>query len=217
MNILDMYTYVSKLVDDIPVTDDVIRWLNAGQNILAAEIQAVFPQLQLSTVDATLAGTFAFDVKWHHIPCVYAAAMYKAQDTSFQEEQMFLQQFNDLKKTFVQYYDPPLQYVDSAYAQLFTATAGQLAYVINKISYDPVRGDVQVYYNGRLLVPDQDYSLVGNPANNFASIVTTPITTNDPNGFTLNAAITVNTGDLITAVWQEHFDLVNPPYDFWRW
>lgn len=217
MNVSDMYTYVSRLVDDQPIQDDVIAWLNAGQNIMASEVQATFPQLSNTTTDPTMAGTFVFPVKWHHIPCVYAAAMYKAQDTSFQEEQMFVQQFNDLKRTFVQYYDPPLQYKDDALSQLFTATAGQLTYVITKTTYNSDYGDLKVYYNGRLLVPNIDYTIPVQSVQAYSQIVTSATTTNDPNGFILNASFNVLAGDLISAVWEEHADYVNPPYEWWGW
>lgn len=213
MNVSDMYTYVSRLVDDVPIVDDVIGWLNAGQNIMASECQALFPQLQSSVADPTMAGTFVFPVKWHHIPCIYAAAMYKAQDTSFQEEQMFMQQFNDLKKTFVQYYDAPEQYVDSAISQQFMASAGQTTFVITKNTYNPQFGDLKVYVNG---IADNNFTIPTNLYPGPTTIITTTTTSsNDPNSFTLGIACNAN--DLVSCVWEEHFDLVNPPYNFWTW
>lgn len=213
MNVLDMYNYVARLVDDTPLTDDVIGWLNAGQNILAAESQANFPQLLTSVQDPTLVGTFSFPAKWHFIPCVYAAAMYKAQDASFQEEQLFLGQFNDLKKTFVQYYDIPKQYADSPTTAQFTAIAGQQAFVITQDTYDPSTGDLTVYVNG---VKTKNFTIPANLNPISTAVFTTTNTTSDnPNSFTLGVAL--NAGDTVTAMWEEHFDLVDPPYSFWRW
>lgn len=199
MKVQEMITYVAHLVDDVPDTNDVISWLNTGQNIMSQTVQARFPQLLNTTQDPNLTGTFVFPEKYHHIPCLYAAAMYKAQDTSFQEEQMFIQQFKDQVDVFTAYYDPPQQYNDSPTSQQYTASAGDTTFAITKDTYDRKFGDLRVYVNG---VRTLNFTLpqVNDP---------------NPNTFTLNTP--ANSGDFISALWEEHFDLVDPPYNFWRW
>lgn len=212
MNVTDLTNAINNRVDDELSGDTAVyEWLNAALNQLGIAVQAVFPQLTVATDIPVI------PVKYHESLAVYAAAKYKERDSSLSEASNFMQQFENMKKDFIRYYDPPLQYRDDPLSQIFTATAGQMAYVITKDSFDPTYGDLQVFYNGRVLQRDVDYQQTRNPATSYANVVTTNTTTNDPNGFTLNAPLVVSAGDVISAIWEEHEDYVRPPYEWWSW
>lgn len=212
MTVDDLINALNSRVDDELHGDDAVyEWFNSGLNQLGVAVQAVFPQLSQTT------DTPVIPSKYHEALVIFAAAKYKERDSSLSESGNFMQQFAEIKKEFNKFYDPPLQYRDDNFSQLFTATAGQLAYVITNSTYDPKYGDLKIFYNGRLLAGGVDYQIVQAPAGSYSQIQTTNTTTNDPNGFMLDASMTINAGDLISAVWEEHADLADPPYDFWRW
>lgn len=212
MTVDDLINATNSRVDDELHGDSAVyEWFNSGLNQLGIAVQAIFPQLSQNT------DTPAIPAKYHEALAVYAAAKYKERDSSLSESNNFMGQFNEMKKDFVKFYDPPLQYRDDELSELFTAQAGQLAYVITNKTYNPMAGNLQVYYNGRLLTPNVDYFLPDNPAQTYTQIITTNTETNDQDGFVLNANMTIHAGDLISAIWEEHADYVEPPYSFWRW
>lgn len=206
MNVQDMIDAINRRIDDTINNNDAVEFLNAGQNLLAMEVGASFSQLSANT----LTGTFDFPAKFHEIPVIYACMRFKELDSVLTEAQNYRIQFEDMKKYFVQNYQVPMYLRDDRLSQQFTAAEGQTAFVITKDNYDPQQGDLLVYKNGIKLI---GWSRVISTILDESAIVTTNTTTNDPYGFILNNPCTL--GDVITAVWEEHMDLVEPPYSFW--
>lgn len=195
MTLQDMIDYINNSVDDVVITKTAVAWLNAGQNKMAQTVGAKFPQLDATL--STSSQTFAFDDKWHEIPVLYAAAMFKGADTSLQEKNIFMQQFNDGLKEFVMNWEVLPSLRDDRITQQFIATDQQTDFTITKNSYDPSTGDLVIYVN---------------------DIQTTNFRTDtDPTvkKFYLNTPSTLS--DKVTAVWEEHTDLVDPPYSWWQW
>lgn len=188
MTLEELKGFVESIVDDIVETSDLVRWLNAGQNRMAIDADATFPQL---TTD--LSSTFVFDEKYHEVPVLYAAARYKEQDSSLQESRNFMVQFEDAKKTFVAKYEVPFRYRDDPNSQQFVAVGGETGFTITKSSYDYDTSDLQVYVNG-IRVKD--------------------VQINEDASFTLMQVLVAD--DCVTCMWEEHSDLVDAPYSWWR-
>jgi hypothetical protein len=206
MNLTEMVAAINRRIDDTISLADAVDFLNAGQNILAMEIGASFTQLLV--VDPN--GTFDFDAKWHEIPVIYACMRFKELDSVLTESNNYRAQFEEMKKRFVINYQIPMWQRDDRLVQQFVAQAGQKAFVITKDGYDPQQGDLSVYKNGiKLMAWERVISTITDEA----AIITTLTTTNDPYGFIVTNACSL--GDKITAVWEEHQDLVEPPYSFW--
>ena len=206
MNVQQMIDAINRRIDDTILPEDAVEFLNAGQNNLAMDINAAFTQLSVTN----LSGTFDFDSKFHEIPVIYACMRFKELDSVLTEANNYRAQFEQMKKYFIQNYQIPIWQRDDRLTQQFTALAGQTAFVITKDGYDPRQGDLVVYKNGiKLMAWDKVYSTVTDEIN----IVTTLTTTNNPNGFILTNACSL--GDKITALWEEHVDLVEPPYSWW--
>lgn len=206
MNLQDMIAAINRRVDDTISTTDAVDFLNAGQNVLAMEIGASFEQLQVTN----LSGTFDFPEKYHEIPVIYACMRFKELDSVLTEANNYRAQFEQMKKYFVTSYQIPIWQRDDRLVQQFIALGGQTAFVITKDGYDPNQGDLQVYKNGiKLMAWERVISTVVDEAD----IVTTLTTTNDPYGFIVTNACVL--GDKITAIWEEHQDIVEPPYSWW--
>lgn len=206
MNVQQMIDAINRRIDDTIAIPDAVEFLNAGQNQLAIEIGASFNQITTSNLN----GTFDFDLKYHEIPVIYACMRFKELDSVLTEANNYRQQFYDMKKWFVQSYQLPPWLRDDRLAQQFAAQAGQTAFIITKETYNPKQGDLMLYKNGsKLLTWTKVVSTVED-----AALVSTSLTlTNDPRGFILTYPCAL--GDVITAVWEEHNDLVEPPYSFW--
>lgn len=192
MLLSDMLLLLETYVDDSINNPDAVRWLNAGQNKMAVEVKAAFPQL---TITSGLNTTFVFPEKFHETPVLYAAAMYKAQDSSMQEKESFLMQFRDGLQEFSENYDPPARYRDDAITQQFIATAAQTEFTITKEGYNYRFGNLRVYVNDRRT----DYFL--------------PVVT----GFLYTDPAPILVGDAVTAVWEEHSDLYVRPAIYPGW
>jgi hypothetical protein len=186
MNLGEMIKAIARRIDDSVDNADAVEWLNAGKNKMAVAIGADFPDIQLTT---DLSDTFVFPAKYHLGPVEYAAAKAKEKDSSVNEAGNFMSQFEQIKRDFVQTYEVPAQYRDDRLSQQFTATDGQDMFLITKEGYNPSYGDLKVYKNG---------------------LVQTNFTTNDDKTFILSSACVA--GDKITALWEEHIDLIEPPY-----
>jgi hypothetical protein len=189
MTLQEMINAINRRIDDVIDTADAIEWLNEGQNLLAIAVGAKFPQLSSNLTD-----TFVFDEKYHTIPVIFAAMRYKEQDSSLQEARYLMDQFEEYKREFVENYEVPPRYRDDRQTQQFTATDGQTTFTITKLDYDPNSGDLKVYVNDApvpLAAIGWDKS------------------------FTLETPC--SDGDAVTAVWEIHTDMQEPPYPWWRW
>jgi hypothetical protein len=188
MILSEMVEFVNGLVDDVADTADLVRWMNAGKDDMAIEVGAKFPDLTMSDMSKE----YAFDSRFHLAPVYYAAAKYKEYDTSLDEAVNFMNQYIELKKSFALKADIAPQFREDSNTQHFTAALGQTDFTITKESYDPRYGDVKVYVNG---------------------VPTYAFTTMD-NTITLSS---LTTGDMVSCIWEEHTDMVESPYNWWKW
>lgn len=189
MNLQEMKAAVERRVDDVVDIADVVEWLNSAKDRMATAKEAKFPDL--SATD--LQGTFPFDSKYHEGPVAYAAAKAKELDSALSEASNYMSQFEDIKKEFVDNYELPPRYRDDRLSQQFTATEGQTLFTITKNGYNSRQGDLKVYVND----------------------VEADFVKSDNRGFVLT--VVTSAGDVVTAVWEEHQDIVEPPYSWWKW
>lgn len=190
MTLQEMLAAINRRVDDSVALADAVDWLNEAKDEMATEINAVFPDLSSTNID----GTFAFDSKWHRLPVLFACARFKEKEIDLQEAGNFMMQFRQGLKEFVMRYEIPPIYRDDHITQQFIATQTAPTITITKPTYSPSQGDVKTYINNIL---------------NENSVV------NEDGTITITDAV-IN--DNITCVWEEHVDLVEPPYHFWgRW
>lgn len=206
MILQDMIYAINRRIDDTIATSDAVEFLNAGQNALAYEIGAAFTQLS----ETNLLGTFDFDAKYHEIPVIYACMRFKELDSVLTEANNYRSQFEQMKKFFIQSYQLPAWLRDDRLTQQFVAQEGQTTFVITKETYNPKQGDLMLYKNGSKLVT---WTKVVSTIEDAALVSTSTTFTNDPRGFILTYPCVL--GDKITAAWEEHNDLVEPPYSFW--
>lgn len=190
MNVGQMIKLLQSYVDDTVDAATAVPWFNAGQNRMAIEVDATFPDL---IADGGLTSTPVYPAKFHELPVLYAAAMYKGQDSSRMERSDYLNDFYSALPSFVKGYSPELRYRDDDLTQQFTATAGQTDFVITKNEFESVYGDLQVYVNDKRTT---DYTLEGST-------------------FTLSTPAAA--GDAVTALWEIHSDFTEPPYSWWKW
>lgn len=190
MKLTEMQSYLRFLVDDAVDAGITAILLNDGQNKMAIEVKATFPQLVAENPDST----FVFPEKYHSMPVFYAAAMYKGFDSSVREKDSYMGDFLNGLPNFSENYNPPYRYWDDYNVQQFTAVNGTFTYTIKKDGYNRKYADLRVYVN------DLPVSFVAS-------------TTDDT--FTIDSSITLVTGDFITVIWEIHTDLVEPPYAWW--
>lgn len=189
MNFQQMYEAINRRVDDVVENEDALEWLNEAQKVMGIAVGAKFPDL---TID--IGSTFVFDERYHHIPVLYACARYKEQDSAINEAMNFHQQFEEQKREFVENYEIPPRYREDRMTQQFIADEGQTVFTITKPGYPTNSyGDLIVYVND---VP-----------------VTFSLYSVSSRSFTLLKPC--NEGDHVTAIWEEHFDMVEPPYPWW--
>lgn len=193
MNTAAMLALLEHYIDDTIDDNEVaIRILNTGKDKMATAIKARFPDIVLN---GNLDEEFAFPSEYHETPVLYAAAMYKANDSSIQEKNSFLGQFEDAVKEFVENYDPPVQYREAPYIQHYTATAGQTEFVITNPSYSRY-GNVQIYVDGVFQERYENYDMDGRKITLY-------------NGVSADA--------IVSAVWDENHAFAQPPYLHWSW
>lgn len=188
MNLSQMVEAISRRVDDVVNINDAVEWLNSGKNHLAMAVNAKFPDL----VSTNGNSQFVFDEMYHEAPVLYACASFKEQDSSLNEVNNFMVKFEQIKQEFVKNYEVPPEYRNDRLSQQFEVINGVNTFTITKDGYNPQFGDLKVYVNNIL-------------TNNFLL---------DGLTFTVSPA---TDGDKVTAVWEEHTDLIDPPFNWWGW
>ncbi len=185
MKLSEMITLLNTYVDDVVAASTATTLFNAGQNKMAAELKAAFPQLVSTAVDSTL----SFSEKYHEIPVLYAAAMIKAQDSSVREKGSFLDQFHDGMASFIENYDLPAQYKDDVNVAQYVAAAAQQVFTITNDTYLDQYSNLKVYVN---------------------SVRTYDFTKPTATSFSLNTACVG--GEFVTAIWDIDHAMQEPPY-----
>lgn len=208
MKLAEMFTLLNLYVDDVVSSTAATTLINAGQNKMAAEIKAAFPQLSVTDTE----GTFVFPEKYHETPVLYAAAMIKAQDSSIREKESFLGQFEQGKADFIENWTVPPRYKDDQNVQQFRSTADvslviPTTYTITSETYDPNFSQLIVYVN------DLKTTRYTFPTSEVYPTVTTSTYSNNIKSFTL---LDVPPADAyITAIWEIHAEYQSPPYSWW--
>lgn len=196
MKLQELIQMVWDNVDDAPSNQTVVRQFQAAQNRLASAVEAKFPSFFTNgNFDANTEPVF--DDKWHEALALFACAKYKEAESSISEANNFMAQFEELKKEFVENYQVPQQYRDDRLSQQFTVVDGQSTFTITKLGYDPSYGNLKVYVKG---IQTTDYTT---PADGSPS-------------FTVNPATPLVAGDMITTLWEEHYEYQEPPYSWWN-
>ena len=119
MNVAQMKKMLEFYVDDIVENDIAVQLFNEGKNEMAIVVDADFPDLQITS---DLSDEFAFDEKYHNAPVLYAAAMVKAYDSSLNEKNSFMQQFQQAVARFNTNYVVPIQFRNEAGYWHYTVT-----------------------------------------------------------------------------------------------
>lgn len=195
MNLSEMIKLVNSYIDDVADNDELIRWLNMGKDRLATEVKCTFPDLPTVAVDPTLTSTFVFPAKFHEIPCFYAAAMYKSQESSLGEKASYLQQFEIGLRNFSENYNPPAQYRDEPNILQYTATAGQTEFTITSDVFAPYYGNKTFYINS---IPSDSFTIENNTK------------------FTYTGLTPLVSGDKITLIFDQNSSFLEPPYSWWK-
>lgn len=193
MNITEMKQLLDIYVDDNVPMSSAVSLFNAGQNKMASAAKASLPQFKITDITKVP----EFPEKYHEALVLYAAAMMKAQDSSIREKDSFMGQFIDMMREFAAMWQVPTQYKDDPNTQQFKATAGQTVFVITDFDYSPKNGNLIVYIDN-VKLDTSNMSL-------------------DENGFTLIGLPALTVDQFVTAVWELHADLDNPPYAWWTW
>ena len=192
-----MINLLNANVDDVIDTDVAVRWLNMGQNKMAAEARASFTQLSISNLTATP----DFPEKYHETPVLYACAMFQSSESSISEKESYLRQFEEGVKSFIENYDVPMEFRDDSNTEHFTKTStDQNQYFISKRGYSD-RSNLKVYLNG---LETSLFSLIEK---------------NGRIGFEMLIIVNVQepqNGDRITARWEDRPDLQEPPYPWMK-
>lgn len=195
MNVADMIKVINSYVDDVVPNDDAIRWLNLAKDRMATEVKSIFPDLPTVAQDQTLSGTFVFPSKYHETPCLYASAMYKAQESSIVEKNSFLQQFEIGLRNFSENYNPPMQYRDEPNIIQYTATAAQTDFVISNDMFTPYYSNVSFYVNS---LPNDYFSV------------------ESKSKFIYTGTTALSAGDKVTLIFEQNANFVEPPYTWMK-
>jgi hypothetical protein len=187
MNVSQMLERVNARVDDVVPDTDGIPWLNDGKDELNILVEATIPDVTASS------DVFDIPTRFHVGLVLYASARFKEQDGSPSEAQHFMNQWEEIKREFVQTYQVPPKYRDDRLAQNFVATEGQTDFTITKIGYVPQYNRLKLYVND--LPVSEDFEIVDR---------------------TFKFLTGRSEGDKVTAVWEEHADIVEPPYKWWK-
>lgn len=182
-----MINLLNANVDDVIDAQTAVQWLNAGQNMMAAEARAEFTQLDASNSNST----FDFPAKYHEIPVLYACAMFQSSESSIAEKESYLRQFSEGLKTFIENYDVPMSFRDDANTEQFSGNGTKTTFTITKRGYT-IYSDLKVYVNN---VETKDF-----------------ITSE--NDFILYKA--PSSGSKITAIWVDRPEAIDPPYPWMK-
>jgi hypothetical protein len=192
MQLQELKQMVWDNVDDAPLDLTVMRWFDRAQARLASAVNASFPKF---VTNGVFTPTFepVFDERWHEALVAFACARYKEQEASLNEVANFQQQFDNILKEMTENYEVPLIYRSDRFTQQFTVTDNTVTtFNITKIGYDPSYGNLKVYING---LETTDFYLASDGTKSFTINPTTPLAVNDA----------------ITALWEEHYEFLEPP------
>jgi hypothetical protein len=195
MQLQELKQQVWDRIDDAPVDLTVIRWMDSAQRRMASAVGAKFPSfVSNNSFDSTLEPLIP--EKWQEALIVFACARYKEGEASLNEVANFDAQFQEIAKEFTENYEVPIRYRDDRVSQQFTATANQTQFIITKIGFDPVYGNLQVFINGAKTSNFQIDSNIDPSVQSFTLTVAQPALTG---------------GETITALWEEQYAIQEAP------
>lgn len=134
-------------VDDVVDTPIAVTLFNAGKDRMGIAVDAAFPDLP----EAPLEGdAFAFDKQYHEAPVLYAAAQFKAYDSSIGEDQNFMNKFERLLREFQTNYQVPLMYKNDNYTFKYVVTGDSgVNQIVVDSEYYNTYGNVYVYVDNK--------------------------------------------------------------------
>jgi hypothetical protein len=147
MNVGQMKALLEFYIDDISDETIALQLFNAGKDRMSAEIEVDYPDV---VGGGNLLDSFAFDPKFHELPVLYAAAMYKAADSSVNEKNSFMAQFEAGVTRFVQQATVEIDQKTGETTQQLVAssTSAQDGFLITKNDFSPRFTEMHVYVNG---------------------------------------------------------------------
>jgi len=145
MVLSEMITLLEFYIDDVADQAIAVQLFNAGKNRMSIECGIDYPDI---TTANALSDSFAFDAKFHEMPVIYAAAMYKSADSSIQEKNSLLSQFEQAIPRFVQHVEASVTDKQGSNVAQFTGTQGQTDFLVTKEGFSPRFTEMKVYVNG---------------------------------------------------------------------
>lgn len=186
MKMQEMMTLFEYYVDDVIDTSTVVSTFNRGKDIMIQDMDVEVPDLDYSNPN----DQYIFPEKFHELPLLYAAAMFKAYDSSLQEKESFLQQFYAGVQKFKTGWEIPEHLKKGDDRQVITLEEDLLTNDITITSNTYTKyGFVDVYVNGTL-VPNTRYGKI----------------------ISIDSSIKLMKGDIITVIWDTYHVWHRPQY-----
>lgn len=192
MNLSDMKKLLDVYIDDLSDMTTAVQMFNAAKDQMAVEVDAVFPDITAEGDNNAV--EFIFDKKWHELPVLYAAAMYKSADSSIGEKNSYMTQFLAGLQNFKAKFEPTIDMMEGPTIAQFTATDNQTEFKVIKPGFARRFADVKMYINGEEYY---DFS--------FSRTSKTTLTVPDD---------TIAAGDRVTITWEIN-DIFNEPPMFY--
>jgi hypothetical protein len=173
-------------IDDVALA----RWVSNGIDRINITLNTSFP--------SSLSGTEepAFDSRFHEALVVFGVAKYRESDTSYNDAQYFMQQFNDMLMVMQRDMEiPPAFRKDKDVQQIVVTNPTTIVYDLS-MPYGSYFDYISVYKNNELV----------NPINYRITLNTKKITFQ---------GISLVPDDRITIVFENNSDLNAPPYQWW--
>lgn len=145
MKLSEMKTRLEFYIDDISDMNIAVGLFNTAKDRMATEVKATFPDIVAEGDNST---SFSFDPAFHEVPVLYAAAMYKSADSSINEKNSYMTQFEAGVVRFVSAYKVPIEFRNDEVTEQHIATDGQTDFVITKDGFYPRFTRLRVYING---------------------------------------------------------------------
>lgn len=190
MTLDELRGVIQGTVEENPSLTNTIRWVNTMISTINLEMDISVPHLSFTAAGGE---SLPLPNEYSALFINFCCAKSKEFDGSIGDASYYMNEFKELKKEFISTYQVPVYYRNDRLVQQFVASQDQTVFTVTKEGYEPKYGDLKVFING---VRETD-----------------PII-NDDNTFETSAR---SAGDKVTALWEEHTDMVEPPYMWWRW
>lgn len=173
-------------IDDVALA----RWIANGIDRINITLNTDFPSSISGSEEP------AFDSRFHEALIIFGVAKYRESDSSYNDAQYFMQQFNDMLMVMQRDMTiPPVFRKDKDVQQIVVENPTTMVYDLS-MPYGSYFDYIQVYKNSELV----------NPINYRITLNTKKITFQ---------GISLVPDDVITIVFENNSDLNAPPYQWW--